>query len=94
MKHPKKCDGCKAFWQSQVTFHCELGYEIATRKIGKFTDKGGSADILIPYPKDGTCPKPRTIGELLNAPKAQVDIPQVSRYSEHFNAPKAREVKK
>lgn len=70
MKHPKKCDGCKAFWQSQVTFHCELGYEIGTRRVGKVVLNGGSDDIVTVFPKSGACPKPRTIGELFNAPKA------------------------
>lgn len=70
MKHPKKCDGCKAFWQSQVTFHCELGYEIGTRRVGRITDNGGSSDIVTVFPKCGACPKPRTISELLNAQKA------------------------
>lgn len=79
MKHPKKCDGCKAFWQSQWKCNCELGYEIATQWKG---------DIICASPK-GACPKPRTIGELLNAPKAAVDIPKVSRYSGLFNERKA-----
>ena len=74
MKHPKKCDGCKAFWQSQVTFHCELGYEIGTRRVGKVVFKGGSDDIVTPYPKCGACPKPRTISELLNAQKAWEEV--------------------
>ena len=70
MKHPKKCDGCAAFWQSQMTFHCELGYEIGTRRIGKIVNKTGSADIVVAFPNGGACPKPRTIRELFNAKKA------------------------
>lgn len=89
MKHPKTCDGCAAFWQSQWRFHCELGYEIATRKAGTITDKTGTADIIRAFPKCGACPKPRTIRELFNAPKAQVSIPQPGRHSDLFNSPKA-----
>ena len=70
MKHPRNCNGCRAFWQSQMTFYCELGYEIATRKIGKIVNNGGSADIVTAFPKAGACPKPRTNIELFNAQKA------------------------
>lgn len=69
MKHPRDCNGCRAFWQSQMTFHCELGYEIETRKIGKIVNNSGSADIVTAFPKDGDCQKPRTIRELFNAQK-------------------------
>ena len=70
MKHPKKCDGCAPFWQSQMTFHCDLGYEIGARKVGRIASNSGSADIVTAFPKAGSCPKPRTILELFNAQKA------------------------
>ena len=64
MKHPKTCNGCKALYQSQVRFTCELGYELKITKNGAF--KG--MDIVDISPKNGECPKPLTIKELLNAP--------------------------
>lgn len=67
MKHPKTCNGCKAFWQSQWKYHCDLGYEQKSEKKGHF--KG--MDLNNISPKSGTCPKPRTLNELIDAPHAQ-----------------------
>jgi hypothetical protein len=64
MKHPKTCDGCKAFWQSQVQYNCSLGYELKVSTIGKVD----GTDIHRISPKCGACPKPRTIKELLESP--------------------------
>lgn len=67
MKHPKSCDGCRAFWQSQWRYHCSLGYELKTTKKGEY--KG--LDIVCITPKCGECPKPLTNKELINAPRAR-----------------------
>ena len=67
MKHPKKCDGCKAFWQSLWAYHCNLGYELKITKKGEY--KG--MDINHISPKCGECPKPLTNKELVNAPRAR-----------------------
>lgn len=65
MKRPKNCNGCKAFYQSQWRFSCDLGYELKHIKIGSI--KG--VDILRHAPAGGYCPKPRTYEELFNARK-------------------------
>ena len=67
MKHPKTCYGCKAFWQSQWKYNCDLGFELNIEKKGQF--KG--MDITHISPKSGTCPKPLTLKELMAAPHAQ-----------------------
>ena len=64
MKHPKTCNGCRALYQSQVNFTCELGYELKITK--RWSIKG--MDLVDISPKNGECPKPLTIKELLNAP--------------------------
>ena len=63
MKHPKTCNGCKAFWQSTYQYNCSLGYKIEAIKAGSI--KG--ADIRCPHPADGECPKPMTYRELCDA---------------------------
>lgn len=65
MKRPKNCNGCKAFYQSQWRYSCDLGYELKSIKIGSI--KG--VDILRHAPAIGHCPKPRTYKELFNATK-------------------------
>lgn len=66
MRKPKSCNGCKAHYQSQWKHECELGYEMTSKKIGSFQ----GLDILRFCPANGQCPKPKTITELINAPKA------------------------
>lgn len=66
MKHPKTCDGCKAFWQSQVHYNCDLGYELKISVIGKVD----GTNIHRISPMCGACPKPRTIKELMDSPRA------------------------
>lgn len=68
MKHPKTCDGCKAFWQSQHQYNCDLGYELKVSVIGKVR----GTEIHRISPECGTCPKPRTIKELLDSPRAYI----------------------
>jgi hypothetical protein len=68
MKKPKSCYGCKAFYQSQWQYTCELGYQIKRTKVGSY--KG--ADIIRPSPECGECPKPLTLKEFFDAkPKAR-----------------------
>ena len=66
MRKPKNCNGCKAFYQSQWRYNCDLGYELKSERIGSM--KG--VDILRHSPACGQCPKPRTYKELFNAPRA------------------------
>ncbi len=66
MRRPKSCNGCKAHYQSLWNHKCELGYEIGNTKIGSFH----GVDILRYYPLKGQCPKPKTMAELINSPKA------------------------
>lgn len=66
MKCPRNCNGCIALYQSLCEYTCELGYEIKLAKVG--TCKG--SDIIQPYPKQGECPKPLTLKEFINSPKA------------------------
>ena len=66
MRHPRSCDGCRAHYQSLWKHECELGYEMNSKKIGSV--KG--VEINSYYPATGCCPKPRTLTELINAPKA------------------------
>lgn len=66
MKHPKSCNGCRAFWQSTCHYYCDLGYKIKRTKIGSV--KG--ADIFRLSPECGECPKPLTYKEFIKAPKA------------------------
>lgn len=66
MRRPKSCNGCKAHYQSQWRHECELGYEMGHTKIGSFQ----GVDILRYYPANGQCPKPKTLSELMNSPKA------------------------
>lgn len=66
MRHPKNCNGCKAFWQSQWKYNCELGYKIRLTKTGSVK----STDIFRPSPECGECPKPLTYKELIDSPKA------------------------
>ena len=61
MKHPKTCYGCRAHWFSRGVHHCELRYELAYRTVGEFFND--------PYPKGGECPKPLTLGKLIEASK-------------------------
>ena len=63
MKHPKDCNGCRAFWQSQCRYYCDLGYEL------KFTRERAykGMDVIKVKPKNGECPKPLTLGQLVNA---------------------------
>lgn len=63
MKHPKKCDGCKAFWQSTWKFNCDLGYELETIIVSKYMGE----DIKSVRPKCGECPKPLTNEQLIEA---------------------------
>ena len=35
MSKPNSCNGCRAFYQSQWRYNCELGYEIAAVSRGK-----------------------------------------------------------
>lgn len=65
MKRPKNCNGCKAFYQSQWLYSCELGYELKSQKIGSMQ----GVDILTHSPACGQCSKPRTYKELLDAIK-------------------------
>ena len=66
MRKPRNCNGCKAHYQCLWKHTCELGYEMSSRKIGTFQ----GVEISEYYPKLGQCPKPRTLKELINAPKA------------------------
>lgn len=67
MKHPKTCNGCKAFWQSTCHYHCSLGYEIKAIKTGSIR----GTDLYCPRPADGECLKPMTYRELFDAKKAR-----------------------
>lgn len=67
MKHPRTCNGCKAFWQSQSQYHCSLGYALNVTTVRKLL----GVDIHRISPKCGTCPKPLTLNELITAPHAQ-----------------------
>lgn len=64
MKHPKTCNGCKALYQSQYSFLCDLGYKL--KIVRRRSVKG--TDIMNVSPEKGTCPKPLTNKELLDAP--------------------------
>jgi hypothetical protein len=66
MKKPKSCNGCRAHYQSQWKHECELGYEMGSKKIGSVQ----GAEIRRYFPAGGTCPKPTTLKELIEAPKA------------------------
>ena len=66
MRHPRSCDGCRAHYQSLWKHECELGYEMNSKKIGSVQ----GVEINRYYPANGCCPKPRTLTELINAPKA------------------------
>lgn len=63
MKRPKNCNGCKAFYQSQWRYSCELGHELKLTKTGSIQGE----DIITPSPAGGQCPKPRTYKELFAA---------------------------
>ena len=66
MKHPKSCRGCRALWQAQHRYYCDLGYKLET-----FIEcRGKGLEITIAKPKNGKRPKPLTIVELINANKA------------------------
>lgn len=65
MRHPKNCNGCKAFYQSQWNYTCNLGYKIKLTKVGSY--KG--TDIIRPSPECGECPKPLTHKEFFDAKK-------------------------
>ena len=65
MKKPKSCNGCKAYYQSQWRFSCDLGYELKSIKIGSMR----GMDILRHRPANGRCPKPMTLKELMDAPR-------------------------
>ena len=69
MKHPRNCNGCKAFFQSQYKFSCELGYELNVKKIKKFQ----GMDVYLVSPKCGECPKPITFAELFKATKGMTN---------------------
>ena len=63
MRHPKNCNGCKALYQSQYSFTCELGYDLDVKVV-----KGiNGADIKYAYPKFVACPKPKTNDELVKS---------------------------
>lgn len=66
MRHPKNCNGCRAFWQSQWRYYCDLGYKL---KITKEREYKGM-DVVSVRPESGECPKPLTNKELIGAPKA------------------------
>ena len=68
MRSPKSCNGCRAHYQNLWRHECELGYEMKSKKIGSFQ----GVDILRFYPATGKCPKPRTMEELINAPRASL----------------------
>lgn len=63
MKHPKTCNGCKAFYQSQYHYSCDLGYNLKVERI--VSCKG--LEILRHSPAGGQCPKPITYHELSSA---------------------------
>ena len=69
MKHPRSCNGCKAFFQSQYKFSCELGYELNVKTFKKFQ----GVEIKAVSPKCGECPKPVTFGELFKATKGMTN---------------------
>ena len=66
MKHPKSCNGCRAFYQSQYIYDCDLGYKLTITRKRKYKGR----DIVSIKPRYGECPKPLTIDELINAKKA------------------------
>lgn len=66
MKHPRTCGGCRALFQSQCSFRCDLGYDVEVRHLRK----GKGIEILLPRPKNGKCPKPLTYDQLCEAPHA------------------------
>lgn len=68
LKRPRSCNGCKAYYQSQWRFACELGYALTTTKIGRALNQ----DLLRHAPASGICPKPMTYLELFRAPMAEV----------------------
>lgn len=65
MKHPKSCSGCRALWQAQHRYYCDLGYKLETFK----ERRGKRLEITIAKPENGKCPKPLTMAELINAKK-------------------------
>ena len=71
MRKPKSCNACKAHFQSQWRHECELGYDMDSVKIGSFQ----GVEIRRFFPKYGQCPKPLTLKEFFNAPKAWDDAP-------------------
>lgn len=66
MKHPKDCNNCRAFWQSQCRYYCDLGYKLKITKERRY--KG--IDFVRVKPENGKCPKPLTLKELIDAQKA------------------------
>lgn len=66
MKHPKTCNGCRAFWQSLCHYYCALGYKQKVSTVGRFR----GAEIHHVAPLGGECPKPLTYNALITAPRA------------------------
>lgn len=67
MKKVRKCNGCKAYYQSHWRFECELGYTLTT------VDKTNFMGVVVPThrPEGGVCPKPKTLDELFKATEAR-----------------------
>lgn len=63
LKHTKTCNGCKAFYQSQWRYSCDLGYDLKTTKIGRSLNM----DLLQHAPSCGLCPKPMTYKDLFRS---------------------------
>ena len=63
MRHPKNCNGCKALYQSQYSFTCELGYDLDVKVVKSIN----GADIKYVSPKFVACPKPKTNDELVKS---------------------------
>ena len=66
MRKPKSCNNCKAHYQSLWLHTCDLGYDLDSVIIGSVQG------VLIRryFPKNGQCPKPLTLNELIDAPTA------------------------
>lgn len=57
MKKVRKCDGCKAYWESAGRHNCDLGY--SQKIVGKKMVLG--VELAVCAPRDGECPKPTTL---------------------------------
>lgn len=62
----RNCNGCKAYYQSQYKYSCDLGYAIEVCRKKKMC----GTTVPTHKPITGFCPKPKTIKELCNAPRA------------------------